>query len=122
MAAIAEIKSVECNNCNRHYPILYGELEPNINGEYIQGIDCDCTILNEGVIGHYGSCIDDVRNVNWVNEKPAHLIVGKQLCNKCINLFFQKKILFLHDQRYMKKSALSDCGCLLCLRELEERY
>lgn len=29
MAGIAEIKSVECNNCN---PILYAELEPNING------------------------------------------------------------------------------------------
>lgn len=96
MAAIIE-KSVECNNCKKRYRLVYDDEEPDENGEYNQGIDCDATISDEGVDGHYGSCIDDVRNIMWVNGKPEHLVSGKQLCDTCIESFFKHRVLFNHS-------------------------
>lgn len=120
MAAILD-KHVQCNNCKERYPLDYDEQEPDEFGEYNQGVDCDCTILQEGVRGHYGSCIDDVRNVIWVNGKPDHLVIGKQLCDTCIKAFLKHRVLLIHNQCEMQCEDLTICGCADCLAEIEHR-
>lgn len=120
MAALVD-KHVQCNNCKERYPILPNGTIPDAFGEYNQGRGCDADIGEDGVYGHYGSCIDDIANVIWVTEKPHHLVIGKQLCDGCIRGFLQSRVLLIHSQRRMHCSELVQCGCIKCYREIAHR-
>ena len=64
-----------CNTCKKEYESIFEYTE--------QGIDCSADATEDGVIGHYGSTLVDVKMLKWVTGKPLHIKHG-MICDECI--------------------------------------
>lgn len=84
-----------CQVCNSTYKSAL----PNDMQAFNQGIDCACSVVQEGgqfyIIGGYGSSAYDLMSLKFIKPVPDGYVNADPICDNCVKSLMDQKIVEL---------------------------